>query len=63
MPKRFQSLSNDELREVHLALALRITQLTNTDTTKMGPSAKAKIKRHLDICTDLNDAVQTARGK
>ena len=63
MPKRWQTLSNEELREVHLALALRITQLTTTDMSKMGPSAKAKMKRHLELCTELHEAVQKARGK
>jgi hypothetical protein len=63
VPKRWQSLSNDELREVHLALALRISQLTTVDTRKMGPNAKAKMKRHLDLCIELQDAVQKARGK
>jgi len=56
-------LSSDELREVHLALALRIAQLTKVDTTKMGPSAKAKVKRHLELTKSLHDAVQKARGK
>jgi hypothetical protein len=63
VPKRWQGLSNEELREVHLALALRITQLSTMDTSKMGPSAKAKMTRHLDLCTELNDAVQKAHGK
>jgi hypothetical protein len=63
VPKRFQSLSNDELRELHLALALRITELTTTNTGKMGPNGKAKLKRQLDVCNDLNDAVQKARGR
>jgi hypothetical protein len=63
VPKRWQGLSNDELRELHLALALRIAELTNTDTRKMGPNAKAKLSRQLDICTELDDTAQKARGK
>jgi hypothetical protein len=63
VPKRFQSLSNDELRELHLALSLRIAELTNTNTGKMGPNGKAKLKRQLEVCNDLNDAVQKARDK
>jgi len=63
VPKRFQSLSNDELRELHLALALRITELTTTNTGKMGPNGKVKLKRQLDVCHDLDGAVQKARGK
>jgi hypothetical protein len=56
-------LSSDELREVHLALALRIAQLTKVDTTNMGPTARAKVKRHLEVCNDVHDVVQKARGK
>jgi hypothetical protein len=56
-------MSNDELRELHLALALRITELTKTNTGKMGPNGKAKLKRQLDVCNDLNDAIQKARGR
>jgi hypothetical protein len=56
-------LSNDELREVHLALALRIAQLTKVDTTKMGPTARAKVKRHLEVCEEVHDVIQKARGK
>ncbi|HEY1281920.1 MAG TPA: hypothetical protein VGF22_19715 [Acidimicrobiales bacterium] len=56
-------LSSDELREVHLALALRIAQLTNVDTRKMGPAAKAKVKRHLELCEEVHGVVQKARGK
>jgi len=63
VPKRWQSLSNDELREVHLALALRISVLDSQNTGKMGPNAKAKMKRQLDLCIELDDAVQKARGK
>jgi hypothetical protein len=63
VPKRWQSLSNDELREVHLALSLRISELKSVDTRKMGPNAKAKIKQHLDLCIELDDAAQKARGK
>jgi hypothetical protein len=63
VPKRFASLSNDELRELHLALALRITQLTTMDMSKMGPNGKNKVKRQLGLCHELNGAVQKARGK
>jgi hypothetical protein len=63
MPKRWRDLSNDELREVHLALALRLAELTKTDTRKMGPNARADIKRRVDICRELDDTAQKARGK
>jgi hypothetical protein len=56
-------LSSDELREVHLALALRIAELTKVDTTNMGPVARAKVARHLEVCNDVHDVVQKARGK
>jgi hypothetical protein len=63
MPKRWQSFSNDELREVHLALALRLSRLTKIDTRKMGPNGKADLKRRADICRELDGAAQKARGK
>ena len=56
-------LSGDELRELHLALALRIAELTKVDTSKMGPSGKAKLKRHLELSNTVHDRVQKARGK
>jgi len=63
MPKRFEQLSATELRELHLALALRIVQLDSTDTRKLGPSAKARIGAQINICEDLDKSVQKARGK
>jgi hypothetical protein len=63
MPKRFQSFSKDELRELHLALALRITQLTTMDPQDMDKSDTAKVKRQLDLTKDLHSEVQKARGK
>jgi hypothetical protein len=63
VPKRWQGLSDDELRELHLALALRISELNSVDTRKIGPTAKAKMKRHLDVCIELDGAVQKVRGK
>ena len=63
MPKRWQSLSNDELRELHLALVLRISELKSMDTHKMGPNAKAKMNRQLDLCIELDNSAQKARGK
>jgi len=56
-------LSTDDLRELHLALAVRIAQLTSTDTRKMGPSARAKLERRIDVCNELHHTVQKARGK
>jgi hypothetical protein len=55
--------SPDELREIHLALAVRVAQLMSTDTRKMGPTAKAKLQRRVDLCNELHHAVQKARGK
>jgi hypothetical protein len=57
------ALSTEELREVHLALAVRITQLAATDTSRMGPNQTAKLKRRIDVCTELNELVQKARGR
>ena len=57
------TLSDEELREVRLALALRIAELGKTDTRKMGPNAKAKLRRQLDVCHDLQDLVRKLRGK
>jgi len=55
--------SADELRELHLALAVRVAQLEATDTRKMGPSAKAKLQRRIDVCNEVHQVVQKARGK
>ncbi len=63
MPKRFERLSPAELREIHLALALRIAHLDSTDMTKLGPSGKAKIRAHINACEELDKIVQKARGK
>lgn len=54
MPKRFAQLAASELRELHLALALRIAELDSTDTRKMGPSAKARVRADVSICKDLD---------
>jgi hypothetical protein len=56
-------LSNDQLREIHLALAVRIAQLSNTDVSKMGPNDKVKLQRRIDVCETAHAAVQKARGK
>jgi hypothetical protein len=56
-------VSADELRELHLALALRITRLTKIDPGKLTPSERAKVRRHLELCTELHDAVQKQRRK
>jgi hypothetical protein len=56
-------LSTEELREIHLALQVRIAQLSSTNTTKMGPNDRAKLQRRIDVCNEANSAVQKARGK
>jgi hypothetical protein len=56
------ALSNDELREIRVALALRIAQLNRVDTKKMPPSQRAKLQRHIDLSTERPDAVQRTRG-
>ena len=56
-------LSTDELRELHLALAVRVAHLGATDTRKMGPTAKAKLQHRVELCNELHHAVQKARGK
>jgi hypothetical protein len=56
-------LSKEELRELHLALALRIAHLRKTDTHKMGPSEKDKLKRRIDVCGELDKLVQKLRDK
>jgi hypothetical protein len=63
MPKHFQTRAKEELRELHLALALRIAQLTKMNTSKMDRAEKAKAKRHLDLTKELHRAVQKARGR
>ena len=56
-------LTGDEFRELRLALAVLMAQLSKVDTSKMGPSGRAKVKRHLETCNELHDAVLKARGK
>jgi hypothetical protein len=56
-------LSGAELREVHLALSLRVAALTATNTSKMGPKAKKEFQHHIDLCKEVHAAVQKARGK
>jgi hypothetical protein len=56
-------LSDDELRELHLALVLRITRLGKQDGKKMMPSERAKLKRRIELCGELDEAVQKLRGK
>jgi hypothetical protein len=55
--------SNDEMREVHLTLALRIDRLRSTHGGKMMPSEIETLRRHLDICNELDHAVQRPRGR
>jgi hypothetical protein len=67
VPKRPHSaqieLTTDELREMHLALRVRIAELSSMDTRKMGPTAKEKVARQIEICNELHDVIQKARGK
>jgi hypothetical protein len=56
-------VSAEELRELHLALALRIAHLRKTDTHKMGPSEKDKLRHRIAICTELDKVVQKLRDK
>jgi hypothetical protein len=56
-------LSGEELREVHLALALRLAHLTKVNTKKMGPNAKAKHQHEIDVSKEVHATVQKARGK
>jgi hypothetical protein len=55
--------SSDELRELHLAMALRIAQLTKVNTKKMRSSELAKHQRHIDLATDLFDSLKKERRK
>jgi hypothetical protein len=57
------TLSSDELREIHLALKVRIAPLISTDVSKMGPNDKAGLRRRIDICNEAHHAVQKARGR
>lgn len=57
------AVTADELRELHLALALRITRLTKMETGKLSPSERAKVAHHLEVCNELHDTVQKERGK
>jgi len=47
---------------VHLALSLRISELLQTDMGKLGPNAKAKLQRHVDLCREPDETAQKARG-
>lgn len=57
------AFSSDELRELHLALALRITQLQKVNTKKMPPSELTRHQKHIDLTSELHQMVQKARGK
>jgi hypothetical protein len=57
------NLSSEELREIHLALEVRIALLHSTDVRKMGPNGKVELRRRIDICNEAHHAVQKARGK
>jgi hypothetical protein len=56
-------LSKDELREVHLALELRIDRLRSTHGGKLMPSEIEALRRRFDICYELDHAVQKLRGR
>lgn len=56
-------MSSDELRELHLALALRITQLKKVNTKKMPPSELARHQKRIDLSSELHETVQNARGR
>ena len=66
MPKESKrrefTFSNDELREIRLALALRIARLSKMDGDSLSPSQRAKVQRHLEICNELHDVVRKARS-
>jgi len=56
-------VTTDELRELRLALALRITRLKKVDLPRLPPSQRAKVQRHLDLCSNLHDVVTKALGR
>jgi hypothetical protein len=57
------AVSRDELKELRLALALRITQLQKVDIHKMPPTQRAKVQTHIDLCNGLHEAVTKALAK
>jgi hypothetical protein len=57
------AVTKDELRELRLALALRITRLKKVELHKLPPSQRAKVQKHIDLCSDLHDAVTKALEK
>jgi hypothetical protein len=57
------AVTRDELRELRLALALRITRLKKVDIRSLPPSQRAKVQKHIDLCSNLHDAVTKALEK
>jgi hypothetical protein len=57
------AFTKDELREVRLALALRIAHLGKVNVDKMMPSERAKLRDHVKTSTRLHDQLRKASGK
>jgi hypothetical protein len=56
-------LTSDALREVHLALEVRIVLLRSADGRKLGPTDRAKLEERIQLCHEADNTVQKARGK
>jgi hypothetical protein len=57
------AFTKDELRELRLALALRIAQLDKISLDKMMPSERAKLRASLKTSTSLHDQFRKASRK
>ena len=57
------SVTQDELRELWLAVGLRIAHLSKINTSKLNRSEKADLRRHLELTKGLHDTLRAARGK
>jgi hypothetical protein len=57
------AFTKDELRELRLALALRIAELGKVHTGKMMPSDRTKLRDQVKITTRLHDQIRKAGRK
>ena len=57
------AFAKDELRELRLALALRIAALGKVNTDKMMPSERAKLRDQMKTSTRLHDQIRKASRK
>jgi hypothetical protein len=55
--------TKDEVRELRLAVALRIARLGKVDVDKMMPSDRARLRDQVKTSTRLHDQFRKASGK